>query len=277
MKIILSRKGFDSTSGGIPNVILPNGEFVVFPIPDSSSPIAYSHIRTNVNGYQDIGQVISDLGVTPTANAHLDPDLDELSLKRQQGWKPIFGQADASLSHLISHGVGEGDLFLFFAWFRQAEFHNGKIRYKKPFEEKHVIYGYLKVGDVLDSKVPTLIPSWATYHPHLAPSNPRGKVFVASDRVRIGMKDYEGGGMFSGYSDARCLTAKNASRSRWSLPTWFYPTGTGRTPLSYHGNKNRWVLNPDDVSLKSCSRGQEFVLDAHQYPESKDWLQTIFK
>ncbi len=40
MRIILSRKGFDSGSGGVPNPILPDGRLVPLPIPDQGSRCA---------------------------------------------------------------------------------------------------------------------------------------------------------------------------------------------------------------------------------------------
>ena len=44
MKIVLSRKGFDSAAGGVASPILPDGKMLSLPIPDRSSPITYADI-----------------------------------------------------------------------------------------------------------------------------------------------------------------------------------------------------------------------------------------
>lgn len=49
MKIILSRKGFDSSYGGYPSPILPEGRLLSFPIPDPNSPIKYCDLQVNSN------------------------------------------------------------------------------------------------------------------------------------------------------------------------------------------------------------------------------------
>ena len=46
MKIILSRKGFDTTSGGCPSPILPDGTLLSLPIPDEED-IKYSDLQYN--------------------------------------------------------------------------------------------------------------------------------------------------------------------------------------------------------------------------------------
>jgi hypothetical protein len=121
LKIILSRKGFDSASGKIPNPVFPGGRMLSLPIPDKQSQICYSDISWH--GY-NVGSVISDLtrGRIPAKfRAHLDPDLCRSSLDRLPNWRPLFGQAGQAQVHLDNHGVGAGDMFLFFGWFRRIE------------------------------------------------------------------------------------------------------------------------------------------------------------
>src|SRR6266436_9207163 len=116
MKLILSRKGFDSANGGCPSPILDDRPFSL-PIPDPSSPTTYGEISP-FNGIP-IWQIVEDLthGRVGRGNgAHLDPDLRRDALTRATGWRPIFGQADAAQSHLTNQGIGPGDLFLFFGY-----------------------------------------------------------------------------------------------------------------------------------------------------------------
>ena len=44
MRIILSRKGFDSANGGYPSPIMPDGRMVSLPIPDQDTDVKYSQL-----------------------------------------------------------------------------------------------------------------------------------------------------------------------------------------------------------------------------------------
>src|ERR1700678_123230 len=93
MKIILSRKGFDSSSGGVPSPIFPDGKILSLPIPDKSSTIAYNDIAGN--NWATVGELVQQLaGIPRTHRAHLDPDLAAQSFPRTEEWRPIFGQVD---------------------------------------------------------------------------------------------------------------------------------------------------------------------------------------
>src|SRR5438105_4185619 len=106
MKIILSRKGFDTSSGGIPSPIFPDGTLFSLPIPDNSAPTTYAQI--DVCGHS-AAEVLSDLGGLPeVSHAHLDPDLREGAISRPTGWRPLFGQDGGAQTHLRKQGVGLG-------------------------------------------------------------------------------------------------------------------------------------------------------------------------
>ena len=44
MKVVLSRKGFDSSAGGVASPIMPDGTMLSLPIPDRTSPVSYADI-----------------------------------------------------------------------------------------------------------------------------------------------------------------------------------------------------------------------------------------
>jgi len=48
MKVILSRKGFDSENGGYPSPILPNRQMISLLIPDQEDDIRYSEVKRQV-------------------------------------------------------------------------------------------------------------------------------------------------------------------------------------------------------------------------------------
>jgi hypothetical protein len=54
MKIILSRKGFDSAAGGYANPILPDGTLLSLPIPDESSAVCFSDLSYKGKSYYEI-------------------------------------------------------------------------------------------------------------------------------------------------------------------------------------------------------------------------------
>src|ERR1700730_15781670 len=99
MKIILSRKGFDSSIGKVASPIFEAGELCSLPIPESAPNSAgprYEEIRF---GGQSLGTIVHDLTrgkIQPGTPAHLDPDLNAQSIPRLPGWKPVFGQAGAA-------------------------------------------------------------------------------------------------------------------------------------------------------------------------------------
>lgn len=83
MKVILSRKGMDSQTGGIPSPILPDGTLLSLPIPDSSSAKKYGDLYYQGQSLQEIIHQLKprfDFSAYPTC--HLDPDIyDEITEK----------------------------------------------------------------------------------------------------------------------------------------------------------------------------------------------------
>ncbi|MGA7873385.1 MAG: hypothetical protein WCA22_21055 [Candidatus Binatus sp.] len=280
MKLILSRKGFDSAHGGCPSPILDDRLYSL-PIPDSGAPTTYAEISP-FNG-SSIAQFVKDLTggrVGQGDGAHLDPDLRCDAIARAAGWRPIFGQAGAAQSHLARHRIGRGDLFLFFGCFRCAEQVGGEFRFVRGAPKLHVIFGWLQVGRVAQATngLAAEIP-WADRHPHLvAPDRyTNNTLYFACDRLSsIGM-DASGAGTFDRLRPALILSQTDPYMgcSKWRLPRWFDPAG--RSPLSYHGNPGRWTNCKTSMRLQSVGRGQEFVLDADQYPEARGWLRSIFR
>src|SRR5262249_20168082 len=120
LKIILSRKGSDASAGGGPSPILADGGIVSLPIPDRRSRIRYRDI---------VG--VRDHAPHRDVRAHLDPDLDPAARPRPRGWRPVFGQEGAAQTVLARAGVGPGDVFVYFGWFRRGR------------EDLHVLFGWL--------------------------------------------------------------------------------------------------------------------------------------
>lgn len=149
MKLILSRKGFDSGYGKMPSPILPDVRLVPLPIPSPSDRFTLADI--NVPDL-DLDQLLRDLSQgahTLQTNVHLDPDLDRSVDSRLPGWRPALGQTGSAQSHLRDNEIGAGDLFLFFGWFREIENYVGTWRYVRNAPHLHVMFGWIEVADVL--------------------------------------------------------------------------------------------------------------------------------
>lgn len=276
MKIILSRKGFDSSSGGVPSPIFDDGQMISLPIPASQSPISYCDIDSRVGNIGDIVETLTSGRTNKNSGAHLDPDLERNALSRDEGWKPIFGQVGQAQGHLRNQGVGIGDLFLFYGWFRDVIGQGKNFSYQTGGVDKHVIWGWLQIGeiDVIDQMNPDE-KKWARYHPHFHQSRSSSNTLYTS-KAKLSIEghtstDIVGAGVFPKYHDSLLLTDKESNnRSIWKLPQWFY-SSSQREALSFHTDFSRWSKHDGYVNLQTVGRGQEFVLDTKYYPEVIDW------
>jgi Nucleotide modification associated domain 3 len=290
MKIILSRKGFDSGSGKVASPIFSSGELFSLPIPEDqalpSSNVRYGEISA---GNYWLGDIVDDLTlgqIRGDRSAHLDPDLNFSSVPRQNGWKPIFGQANAAERHLQNHQVDKGDIFIFFGWFKRVERVANRFRYVKGAPDLHVMFGWLQIDRRIAVRDLHQIPIWALEHPHLdkeRTSQP-DSIYIASDRLKLpdqiltDLGDRPGAGVFKTYRDALCLTAPGQLRSHWQLPAWFYHDHE-QFRLTYNQDFRRWQLAGEGsgfVLLKTPGRGQEFILNCEHYPKAIDWLCGLF-
>jgi hypothetical protein len=274
MKLILSRKGFDSEAGGCASPIFEDSSFLSLPIPEPSGLKTFSEIGADGR----IGKVVEDLTIRwrsplkASDPVHFDPDLKLESLEREPGWRPLFGQAGSPQGHLEKHGVGSGDLFLFFGWFRQVEQINGRFRYKPNAPNFHMFYGWLEVGGMWRmAEDRSRIPVWAAKHPHVTAKNysANNTIYVAA-----GTNSTFNAGTFRTFADQLVLTEPGQSRSCWRLPKWLHPA-EGRSRLSCHDKLNRWRSDENYTYLQSVGRGQEFVLDIDDYPQALPWAKAL--
>lgn len=226
MKVILSRKGFDSSYGGIPSAIMPDkGKGLVsFPIPRRTETYL-SNLHYGGKSYKELHADLA--GWNGDMSCHLDPDLDcsRHDLAKGKEFVAAFGQSGRALKVLQDAGVGEGDLFLFFGWFRHVmKDENGSYRYVRKgrsYEgnDLHLIWGYLQVGKIL--KTADEIRKTVPWHPHAQQDfidvkkrdNKDNWVFVA--RKNLSFAPSQPGAKILPYELKRVLTAEGASRATW--------------------------------------------------------------
>lgn len=284
MKLIFSRKGFDSSAGGIPSPILPDGRMISLPIP--ANPYDKKTLHDVYLDGIDLHQMVDDLsGGKAPKHIHLDPELSRHPRQTPSNWRPAFGQVNAAQTHLSNHQVGIGDVFLFFGWFKEVEQSaTGRWQYKKAAPDIQVMFGWLEIGEIFntikDREQALSTYPWLIDHPHFNQADythPSNTVYLAKNKSVYSDTTPFGGGVFPSFSTALQLTKNGMGRSVWQLPKWFYPVDDHA--LSYHSNLDCWEYLDDSESivLHSAKRGQEFVIDSTYYPQLENWLTNIIK
>lgn len=268
MKIILSRKGMDSSYGGHPSIIIDD-KLISLPIPSSCNKCTYSEILSGYNDYSMYELIIKTTNkikiknwvlITKETQCHLDPDIVFEHLNRQVDWKGSLGQVGAAQTVLKKNDISMGDIFLFFGWFREyQDLGNGFIC--KSMSDKHIIYGYLQVGSTIYPDKDD-IPQWLLYHPHVN-GDKNNCIYVAAD-VCSWNKNLPGYGVFR-FDDRLYLTKNGYTRSKWSLPGFFKEVNIG-----YH-SKNSWKTD----YFQSANRGQEFVVSENM--KISDWAINLIE
>ena len=262
MKIILSRKGFDSGYGRIPSPILPDGTLLSLPIPSENDKISFSDIKYNNKSYYDIVRELNpNTKIKSSDTCHLDPNIRKDITIRPNGWKAAFGQRKAALGHLCNQGVDIGDIFLYFGWFKQTELIDGKLSYAKGASDLHVIYGYLQIGDIITR--PDSIPNYLKNQPHAASTyweNCKNSIFLPTEKLSI--QPMLPGARCLEFKKNLVLTKDGCSRSIWDLPDFFKGI-----PISY--NKKAWK----EDGFHAAAKGQEFVFEATD--EVINWIKSF--
>ena len=220
MKVILSRKGFDTSNGGIASPIFEDGTMLSFPIPSQDSN-RFCELQYQGKSYAEI---LSDLHYKGEAFCHVDPDLElarRVTLIDQ--WIPAFGQMDASATYLKNIGIQEGDLFLFFGNFHHVEQVNGHFKYVRKsgdfYKDKDIqaIWGYLQIGKIIDDPLEQKLLWW---HPHAREERRANKTNVIfTPTERLSFDDSKPGAGVLRYDLKRVLTLEHSNKATWKKNT----------------------------------------------------------
>jgi len=284
MKIILSRKGFDSSVGELASPIIQPGRLLSLPIPVTDEKkekgIGYNNLKFDG---QCLSEIIEQLSKSKrnkfdtSRHAHLDPDLDRDRLEsRRPGWRAAFGQVGQPQSFLKN--VQAGDLFLFFGWFRHTSIAKGYLRYQSPVKELHVIFGWLQVEEIFRPGVTAKdCPMSVKDHPHVLNANADGytsnTIYIAADKLTVMEQNWDvpGAGTFSCFKPSLQLTAPERPRSHWCLPRWFDPERPKGARADWPCYDNRIPFNS-----QAYGRCQEFVFNVPNCRGSRDWIRSLF-
>ncbi|WP_379554351.1 hypothetical protein [Qipengyuania sp. DGS5-3] len=203
MRIIFSRKGFDSAAGGGASPIV-NGRPISLPIPaGAASKTSYDHL-----GLGELVETASRTKLSGDSLCHHDPMFVETG-------RCHFGQCGAAQTHLVNQGVGIGDVFVFFGLFRE----------EGSGEPHHRIFGYLEIAEIIDLTRGAPQHLLDSAHPHAL------AMHHGNDVVYSGP-----GATANRASEALRLTVPDGPPSLWNRPDWLKRGG-----LSYHDRADRWI------------------------------------
>lgn len=203
MRIIFSRKGFDSAAGGGPSPVIA-GRPVSLPIPAGAA----SRTTYGALGLGEHAARASKGRLGEGDLCHHDP------MFLADG-TCAFGQCGAAQTHLERQGVEAGDVFLFFGLFRD----------QAGGEPHHRIFGYLEVDDIVplaDGAPQGLVELG---HPHALAMHHRNDCI------------YRGPGQVAARaSETLRLSVPGGPVTLWRRPDWLR-----RGELTYHDRADRWL------------------------------------
>ncbi len=293
MKLVLSRKGFDSTYGGGASPVI-DGKWVI------SLPIEYGKFE-RIRRYNDLQFQGKNLGelierLHPHRKrldfCHLDPDLRRDIVPHRSSsdeWRPLFGQARADASHLTNtHGITKGDLFLFFGLFRHSNDWNPFLSSAREF---HMLHGWLQVDEViLNPHEWAERPEnhWAREHPHTYGDWTKGVpnvLFVGKRELDIpkvsgrSAKRIPGAGCFQDFDERLVLSdLGNRLKSIWRLPACIKPDEASGKRISRLQNAT-WTI-ADDPNVVVMAPGkitlwQEAVISGNH--DAINWAYRLIE
>ena len=257
-RLILSRKGFDSSAGGGPSPILNDGRIFSLPIPQKEkSPFRYSDLKFDEFNGEDFIKKIK-CSVSSETFCHFDPRLDQ-----EIG---IFGQANAAQTELKNKDIQTGDLFLFFGWFKNLS---------RSGRDLHHIFGWLQINKIIEGekKIKKFLLENNLQHPHGFEDVSRYKnntLYIGAKKLSFDKKIFNcnGSGLFKKTHKNLILTEPHMTRSNWKLPVEFLSS------KNIFLNRLKWR---DKKNLKVAYKGfgQEFILDVEKNPKVAKWAINL--
>lgn len=314
MKVIFSRKGFDSSYGGFPSIILPKEmgrKMISFPIPEANpkcevieaNKLFYSLDDGRVLSLEEIFEqlkIIDSINipefsqngekVAPRRKGIKEQIIDGIKYKTVFHYDPevpkigydyaAFGQSGAAASHLLSKGIDHGDVFLFFGTFLKTFLNNeNKISYDTRMHEIQAIWGYMIVDDVFHIKPDAddiLIKEGDKYRELSDNIEPLSKYKNLKEHPHYVNRDRK----YTEKADNIIICGKQ-------FGTFSFEPKYQLTKVGY--KKSYWELQDflkganisycgvvnDPSCFKSADIGQEFVAEGFKEEEMKNWLKDL--
>lgn len=293
MHVILSRKGFDSSYGGSPSIILPNNKMISFPIPveapeigTASSDIKFENINLTLEEIFQKRGINNKIHIKKTIknstdfSYHLDPEIQNITALRNNKYGTL-GQRDAALGHILNvlnkaKALKKSDfekaaggtsfpvdiLFLFFGRFVKV---NGA--WTATGNQFHSVWGYLHATKLF--KISTSHNSISQKYEQLKnhPHYKNAQNYAPLNGIFVGEKY----GTFN-FSDNLILTdTKNGSCiSDWNIK----PLGFINS-MTYNAKAMEKVKKTGSKIFRVAAKGQEFVVTDFDEAKMNDWLKDF--
>lgn len=219
---------------------MPDGTLLSLPIP-SNDEARYDDLCYNNVTYADILRDLRPRGTY--AHCHIDPDIRENNrVSKIPGWKAAFGQTGPAQGMLHNANIEEGDIFLFFGWFRRVELYEGGYRFvdrrKGDFyahSDLQIIYGYMQIGEIITDKDRISEYRW---HPHSSvryAEDDANTIYSPTEDLSI-LPYMKGSGTLD-YRRDRVLTMEGKKRGTWNELPFLMPEHVyGKRKNSAKGN-----------------------------------------
>lgn len=261
MKVILSKKGLDSSNSNKP-ILIQEGKLMPFiPIPSVEDKLKYS----NINEYKDLTAYfrdgknklkysidINNISQEVVLGCHLDPQLkDYFSCGENKKFRATFGPNTNWVGYL---DVKVDDIILFFGYYQEGN----NIA-------KHTIFGYMQVDKIVKinkddimigeeriekSDIEKSEYSYLKNNPHFDKENET--IYIAKQEFTLG-KNIKGYGFFK-YNPCLELTGSDKSLCHWQIGEL--------SGLSIKGRDDKKNLKIDDDGFIMVPKTfwQEFVI-----------------
>lgn len=239
---------------------MPDGTLLSLPIPSHDKP-AYSDLAYKGLAYDSLLKQLNPK--RSYSGCHLDPDIREgIWANAPANWQPAFGQIGPPQGQLRNQGVGEGDLFLFFGWFRQVQHGvDGTLQYVRSAPGIHAIFGYLQVGRVLCQPDDVAKYQW---HPHANEArrhNKNNALYLARETLSFD-ENMPGCGVLD-FAENRVLTMKGCPKGTWrEIPALM--------PANIVSNRKNSAVGG---GIYYQGIWQEMVLKENE--ESEEWAKSV--
>lgn len=303
MRIVLSRKGYDSANGGMPSPVFVSSDenwnyrMYSLPIPEfrrnsDGSIISFNTgaKRSDLRYPRDFDVKVSyPKGLDSDFFVHHDPDIRRYTHRRiPENWVPVYGQTEGAATHLRGEHdehLGTDTLFIYFGLFqfvaRNAEGSWVRMPGTEPF---HAIWGYLQAKKVVCMDISKRKCSEAvarySWHPHCSEhklQSRKNTLYIGSESPLTfdgRVMDVPSYGTFK-YSRELALTADRMSSSRWSLDSLPWLDLDNRLPhMTHHDGKSF-----GNGFFQSAMIGQEFIVDEDAATCEKvfSWLENLLR
>ena len=304
-KVVLSRKGFDSSAGeGYSPFDPQTGKYVVLPIPVEDkelaiyNPLKYEEIgieRDCLPGYSatNLKSLMEAMGKEAKIKgeqseyAHFDPWLGDCPWLAEHSNHPIgaFGQVGIPQAHLHEEGVGEGSLFLFFSRFKPIKptGQNGENKIVPGISRENLkdglyfIYGWLKVKKIIRKYEDIRNDNRLSRHPHATKeyfeTHENNTIYIADEFLFNDGSNSPGCGYFPRLNEGLLLTApaqeseKSWIPSRWRLQGFFK-----EKCLSVLQNKGQ--IRDGSWLVETGWQWQEAVFDFDESEDFYPWFRS---